>query len=56
MDAAVMQPTRHDAAPALRNAARAHASVLMVLLSGADGTPPAAGRSLLIAPRFFLSV
>src|SRR5260370_11688779 len=34
-----------------RNAARAHASVLMVLISGADGTPPAA-RSLLIAPRF----
>src|SRR6266852_9176279 len=33
-----MQPARHAAAPALRNAAWAHASVLMVLTPGADGT------------------
>src|SRR5882724_4964886 len=39
MGAPVMQPARHAAAPALRNAARAHASVLMVLTPGADGTP-----------------
>src|SRR5258706_3305646 len=31
MGAPVMQPARHTAAPALRNDARAHASVLMVL-------------------------
>ena len=39
MGAPDMQPARHAAAPALRNAARAHASVLMVLTPGADGTP-----------------
>jgi hypothetical protein len=40
MGAPVMQPARHAAAPALRNAARAHTSLQMVLTPGADGTPP----------------
>src|SRR6478672_9348542 len=39
-----MQPARHAAAPALTNAARAHASVLMVLTPGADGTPAGIAR------------
>src|SRR5260370_12549113 len=39
MGAPVMQPARHAAVPALRNAARAHASLQMVLTPGADGTP-----------------
>src|SRR5712692_4450886 len=40
MGAPVMQPARHAAALVLRNAARAHASVMTVLTPGADGTPP----------------
>ncbi len=39
MGAAVVQPIRHAAVQALRNAARAHASRPMVLAAWTDGTP-----------------